>query len=371
MTESFDVAIIGGGPAGCATALSLRISFPQLSVLVLEAGDYSAHRAGEILPPAANSLLRHLGVLNALDDALDGVQAIASCAVASAWGDQQLEENHYLFSAIGGGWHLNRNLFDQMLAQQCEERGVDLLRNTMLRGAWRDDRGWLLETKDATFSARFVVDATGRAAAFARMQGARLQFHDRLTSYTRFITGSNVHATETLIEAAPQGWWYTAPVPGGRRVVSYMTDADIGRDAGLPSTHVWSELLDQTEHVRSAVGGGVATQDCMVRAAATSHLDCVHGEGWLATGDASAAYDPLAAQGITKALRNGILASFAVADILLGREAEAADRYTSILDNQFASYRRAHRKYFAQERRFPSSLFWSRRQVNSLVEGAA
>ena len=216
-----------------------------------------------------------------------------------------------------------------------------------------------------------VSGAISGAAAFARMQGARLQFHDRLTSYTRFITGSNVHATETLIEAAPQGWWYTAPVPGGRRVVSYMTDADIGRDAGLPSTHVWSELLDQTEHVRSAVGGGVATQDCMVRAAATSHLDCVHGEGWLATGDASAAYDPLAAQGITKALRNGILASYAVADILLGREAEAADRYTSILDNQFASYRRAHRKYFAQERRFPSSLFWSRRQVNSLVEGAA
>jgi flavin-dependent dehydrogenase len=301
----------------------------------------------------------------------DAAQAIPSRAVTSAWGGSQLEENHYLFSAIGGGWHLNRNLFDRMLAQQCEARGVHLLRNATAWGAQRDGRKWQLGTKAETYGAHFVVDATGRAAAFARMQGARLQFEDCLTSYTRFVTGSNIHVTETLIEAAPHGWWYTAPVPGGSRVVSYMTDADIGRDAGLPSTHAWMKLLNQTEHIRSSVGDGVAAQDCIVRAAATSHLDQVHGEGWLATGDASAAYDPLAAQGITKALRNGILASYAAADMLLGRAAEAVDRYTSILDNQFAAYRRAHRKHFAQQKRFPSSLFWLRRQVNSLVEGAA
>jgi flavin-dependent dehydrogenase len=367
MTESFDVAVIGGGPAGCATALSLRLGFPQLSVLVLEAGDYSAHRAGEILPPAANSLLRHLGVHDLRDAAL----AIPSRAVASAWGRPQLDENYYLFSAIGGGWHLNRNHFDAILARQCAARGVRLLRNTTARSAQRNGRGWLLDTNAEAFCARFVVDATGRAAAFARMQGARLQFHDRLTSYTRFVTGSSVCAPETLIEAAPQGWWYTAPVPGARRVVSYMTDADFGRDAGLPSTHAWMNLLNQTEHVRSAVGDGVATQECMVRAAATSQLDKVRGEGWLATGDASAAYDPLAAQGIAKALRNGILASYAAADALTGREAETSDRYASILDNQFAAYRRAHRKHFAQQKRWADSPFWLRRQVNSLVEGAA
>jgi flavin-dependent dehydrogenase len=369
MMESFDVAVIGGGPAGCATALSLRFSFPALTVLLLEAGDYSAHRAGEILPPAANSLLRHLGVRRALDEQ-EAVQAIASRSVTSAWGSPRLEENHYLFSAIGGGWHLDRNRFDAMLAGQCEGRGVRVLRGTTVHGARRDGSMWLLETSAATVCARFVVDATGRAAAFARMAGARLQFQDRLTSYTRFVTGSNVHVTETLIEAAPQGWWYTAPIPGGRRVVSYMTDADMGRSAGLPEMRVWMQLLGQTEHVRLAVGDGAAVHDCMVRAAATSHLDRVRGEAWLATGDASAAYDPLAAQGITKALRNGILASYAAADSLLGREAQSIDRYTFILENQFDAYRRAHRKHFAQERRWTGSLFWSRRQDASL-EGTA
>jgi len=367
MPESFDVTVIGGGPAGCATALSLRLSFPEFSVLLLEAGDYSAHRAGEILPPAANSLLRHLDV-NSL---LEAAHAVPSRSVAAAWGGPRLEENHYLFSAIGGGWHLNRNLFDELLARQCESRGVRLLRKTAIKGAHREGRKFALQTTAATFSARFVVDATGRAATFARMQGARIEFHDRLTSYTRFVTGSNVNVTETLIEAAPQGWWYTAPVPGGLRVVSYMTDADIGRDAGLPSAHVWMKLLNQTEHVRAAMGNGMAARNCMVRAAATTQLDRVHGDGWLATGDASAAYDPLAAQGITKAMRNGILASYAAADALLGREDEAANRYAAILDQQYAAYQRAHRNHFAQQRRWSDSLFWQRRQAAPLVESAA
>jgi flavin-dependent dehydrogenase len=150
-----------------------------------------------------------------------------------------------------------------------------------------------------------------------------------------------------------------------------MTDADIGRDAGLPATPVWMNLLKDTEHIRQAVGEGDSEQDCMVRPAATSHLDRVFGEGWLAVGDSSAAYDPLAAQGITKALRNGILASYAAADSLLGREAQAADLYTSILDKQFAAYQKAHHKHFAQEKRWADSPFWSRRQAVHLVEGTA
>jgi hypothetical protein len=69
-------------------------------------------------------------------------------------------------------------------------------------------------------------------------------------------------------------------------------------------------------------------------------------------------------------LRNGILASYAAADMRMGREARAANRYTSILDSQFAAYQKAHRKHFAQEKRWTDSLFWSRRQATPL-EGAA
>lgn len=369
MTESYDVVIAGGGPAGCATAISLRQSFPQFTVAMLEASEYGNYRVGEILPPAANSLLRHLEVLSALDTE----HGIVSRSVTSAWGGPRLEGNHYIFSAAGGGWHLDRKLFDAMLARQCEARGVRVSRGTALRDAVRASGRWLLQTNAAPISARFVVDATGRKATFARMQGARLLFLDRLTSYTRIFARSDVSAAETLIEASAQGWWYTAPLPDQKRVVSYMTDADIGRAAGLPSVDVWVTLLRETVHTHAAVGDGVTSPGCNVRSAATSVLDRVRGDGWLATGDAAAAYDPLAAQGITKALRNGILASYAVSDALSGNDAGEADRYTAILDNQSAGYARAHRYYFARETRWAESPFWKRRQVpiTPPFEGAA
>src|SRR5262245_28653187 len=60
--SSYDVAIVGGGPGGAATALALRAYAPSLSVVLLEASGYDTLRVGEALPPLARRLLEHLGV---------------------------------------------------------------------------------------------------------------------------------------------------------------------------------------------------------------------------------------------------------------------------------------------------------------------
>jgi hypothetical protein len=62
-------------------------------------------------------------------------------------------------------------------------------------------------------------------------------------------------------------------------------------------------------------------------------------------------------------LRNGILASYAAADALLGSDAGVTERYAGILNEQFAGYEQAYRRYFAQETRWPESPFWMRRQT--------
>src|ERR1051326_1080525 len=61
-SSSFDVAIIGGGPGGSATAISLRAHAPSLSVVLIEASHYDGVRVGETLPPQARSILDHLEV---------------------------------------------------------------------------------------------------------------------------------------------------------------------------------------------------------------------------------------------------------------------------------------------------------------------
>ena len=42
-----------------------------------------------------------------------------------------------------------------------------------------------------------------------------------------WIALANVAGAAATITATADGWWYTAPLPGGRRMLAFLTDADL------------------------------------------------------------------------------------------------------------------------------------------------
>jgi 2-polyprenyl-6-methoxyphenol hydroxylase-like FAD-dependent oxidoreductase len=58
--SEFDVAIIGGGPAGSAAALTL-LRYSKLRPVILERSSYDVWRVGETLSPGVFPLLNYLG----------------------------------------------------------------------------------------------------------------------------------------------------------------------------------------------------------------------------------------------------------------------------------------------------------------------
>jgi flavin-dependent dehydrogenase len=92
-------------------------------------------------------------------------------------------------------------------------------------------------------------------------------------------------------------------------------------------------------------------------------LDPLSGDDWLAVGDAASRFDPLSSQGIVKALRSGIFASYAIGDLLLNGDKSGLRRYQRFVAEEFKSYAQTRLKYYRQEQRWPNSEFWRRRHV--------
>jgi flavin-dependent dehydrogenase len=364
-THSYDVVILGGGPAGAATALSLRQHAPSLSVALI---DQSARRGlgkGESLPPTVQPVLEQLGIWDAFEKD-DHLPSYGTCAL---WGSDELIENEFIFNPAGRGWHLDRPCFDAMLASESAARGVSVYSHSEFKGAHlTKQESWALSVKtsdenEVSFEAGFVVDASGRRAAFATRQQVRKVLLDRLVGlfvFFDFDAGSDLIDTYTLVEAGENGWWYSALLPDNRLAVAFMTDADIVNQSGLKNSSEWFELLNKTRQVKNRVQNARPLTSPVVHAASSRRLEKMTGTSWLAVGDAASTFDPLSSQGIVKGLRSGVIAAYAICDYFKG-SASSLGKYETLIAKEFEEYLSARTEYYRQERRWEDSLFWRRR----------
>ena len=164
-----------------------------------------------------------------------------------------------------------------------------------------------------------------------------------------------------MIEAVADGWWYSAAVPGDRRVISFMSDADVVRARGLGQLEGWMQALGETAHVSTTAAAATPLGPPKLRPAGSQNVIQGDAHPLLCVGDAASCFDPISGQGIVKALRSGIFASYAIGDFLLRSDASGLARYRAFTVSEFSSYLGTLRDYYAIERRWPDRAFWQRR----------
>ena len=359
------MVILGGGPAGAATALSLRSHAPDLSVALIEQTNYHAMRIGETLPPGVQPLLERIGVWQAFL-AEDHLPAYGACA---AWGSDELHENEFFFQPAQRGWHLDRRRFDAMLAREAATRGVALYRDSkFLDSQLGGSKTFRLAInykggEKKPIDAAFVIDATGRQAAFAAQQNVARSFEDRLLAvfvFFQFDRANPFTETYTLVEACEDGWWYSALLPGGMLAVAFMSDSDIIKSRRLIVFKAWIDLLGTTQHTKERVRNAQPVGAPVTYPASSHRLAQVAGNSWLAVGDAATTFDPLSAVGIMKGLRSGVLASYAIGDFFKGNKS-GLKKYEALLKREFENYLATRSEYYRREKRWANSVFWQRR----------
>jgi flavin-dependent dehydrogenase len=364
----FDVVILGAGPAGASTALGLRKSHPHLSVVMVEACDFHAMRPAEILSKEAVPILQQLGVFDFFLE-----QNHPQLAAQPNTGDKAANAYDLYSSALSdGGWYLDRARFDSMLAGYAAASGTSFIRATMVDVQCLSDNSWQIVAqsplKSHTLNATFVVDATGRSARFATEIGVPQVAHDAMVGVVRVLALDSADQMRytPLIEAFEHGWWYSALTADKRLAVVAMTDADISKQLQLTHLTQWTEYLQTApltlERMRNVKGDA----DLSVRAAHTRYLQHCCEKNWLAVGDAAASVDPIASQGISRALHFGVHASDAIGGHFQSEE-HSLRNYEALVQMEFENNLDLLSTIYCSESRWDSAPFWLRRKTTPAI----
>ena len=358
---SWDVSIIGGGPAG--VSLGLLLARAGLSVLVLEIGKGEDDGFAENFAPSAKPVLQGLGAWQAFRDGIH----LPCLGSRTVWGSNTPKVRPYL-EGPGHGWCVDRGSFFQMLLTYAQEAGVYYERFTRIK-AFEKSGGedWSLQLQTGSRNwktrARLVVDAAGRRSPIAGLLGAKRRNMDRLVGYSLILPHRPTVSEGRffLVESAKNGWWYSIPEPSGGRTVIFLTDDDLPSSDLAQTLDGWRSLFLQTsaEFILDA-RAQFPTKNPRKWLANSSALTSAAGEGWLAVGDAAAAYDPLSSQGLLSALISAFHAKDAITTWFRGNQ-DALASYAGLIEMAYRDYHAQRLNFYRLEDRWLEDRFWQRR----------
>lgn len=322
-------------------------------------------RFGESLPPDILLALDRLGLS-------DAFRADGHChcpGSVSLWGREKPGYNDFILNPLGPAWHIDRPRFEKMLRARARETGASIWTTTRAIAVHDADDGFVVTLQHRSAGTRrvraaWVLDATGCAAWFARRQGAARSTHDRMVAIVRLASiGSGTFTSQTLVEAAAEGWWYGGQLPDARIVTILVTDQR-GARASMPAGYArWRELLASTKLLAPHLDACRLDEERFRTYPITSSmLDRVEAEHWLAIGDAASGLDPIAAQGIFKALADAADATDTIA-AAAGRSAPPPWSYTERVAARFEDYLTNRAHLYRLEQRWVDTPFWRQRAM--------
>lgn len=346
---SADAIVIGGGPAGAAAAIALAKA--GAAVLVFERTRYDVERVGETLARVSGVWLRRLGV------DLTGVANLASPGVVSCWERPAPVATDLLFAPDGDGWHVDRRSLDAALAKAASKAGAMVRTGLRVTVCRRVGDCWQVRAGDTEYTTPWVIDAAGRSG---HLNGRRLRI-DRMVAAVARLTEVTHPDRRLAVEAVPDGWWYFAPLPNARGVAVWLTDADLLPGSPVVRSDAWHRRLAATSLIAPRTTGATIGQVRVVTAGMAAAAAVV-GDGWVATGDAALAPDPLSGAGVTAALTGGWHAGLAV-HAALASDLSGLTRYRDWTAGTLRTFLDERAAHYDRVRKWPAAPFWARRRL--------
>jgi geranylgeranyl reductase family protein len=308
MKPAFDVAVVGGGPAGAICAAFCAQA--GLKTVVIERARFPRDKVcGDCLNPMALPVIDAL----ALRERVFQLAHARLLQVEFRGCDDecvQIPLPPTTAPEIG----IRRSLFDALLLERAAECGAEVLQETTVVGLSRTDDEWRLATTGHQISSKWLVAADGRNSSVARLLGvAPAVKKDRVAIQTHLPLPPNMSA-RVRMQFVPEGYAGIADIGASEAnlcLVSRPPQLDALRQwatrrYGLAQNQTWRTI---TPLSRASIP---PTQDRL-----------------LLIGDVARVVEPFTGEGIAYAMLTG----------------QAAAR--SLAGGDAASYTRAHARLYS------------------------
>lgn len=354
--HTYQVLIVGGGPAGIATAITLRAK--GIHCCVVEAHKTPVRKSGEAIPPNAKPLLKQLGILSLVEDKKHKIYY----GNKSCWGSDQLEQKEFIADKLGHGFLLDRLYFETQLQNLYKETNSSFYSGYKLKKVVSNASTIIAtienDSETIKLKSNFIIDATGRKASVCRHLDIQKENLDSQFAITFNVNISEEIPNEIIVEATKNGWWYVAPYAENEVTMMFFTLKKL-----IPAKEnlklFLQEELQNTTHLSKTIQH-LKIDTIKIMPAGTSCLQIPYGKNWLAVGDAAYSFDPISSYGITSALASGFYGGHAVADFLNGKQ-EALEAYRYVMENAFQAYLHKLIAHYELEKRWEQSYYWEHR----------
>ena len=319
----YDVAIIGGGPAGSIAAALLARAGRR--VIVFEREKFPRFHIGESLLPFSMKAFTRLGLhekfLRAGFMKKFGGEIVGACSES---GTKFYFKDGYR-SQTDHAYQVTRGDFDKVLLDHAAECGAEVHEETSVdRVEFSNDEVELGIKCNGSFHsirARYVIDASGRTSVLGRKFKIK-KTYDHLQKLSIFAhydgvwRAEGIDGTLTVLIRAIDRWFWLIPLSAERTSVGVVLDSEAFRNSKLRAEDFLEQALSEQPIIAKRMTDARRVSQVYVEADFSYRSARLHGDRWLLAGDAAGFIDPIFSSGVFLAVFSGELCADVLNEVL-------------------------------------------------------
>ena len=335
---SYEVIVIGGGPAGSSAAATLAMQGHK--VLVLEREKFPRYHIGESLLPFTCFPLKRIGMLEKMRKSAfvkkHSVQFVSQSGKASLpfYFASRYEED------VAQTWQVLRSEFDQMLMDNAREKGATVKEEITVRELLKDgERVVGVRAVDKSgavtdYRAPITMDCSGRESFSAsrndwRIKDPQLNKIACWTYYKGAKRDPGIDEGATTVAYVPEkGWfWY---IPQHEDMISVGVVAEgayLMRGGVKDPKEIFHREVEQNVWIKEHLAVGQSNGQYRITGEYSFRSKYCATEGLVLVGDAYGFLDPVFSSGVMLALKSGVMSADVVHGCLVAKDF-SAQRFT-------------------------------------------